>query len=241
MSNLSTIVNDNQSNLKGAVFHFKTYAIILFVMGGLMALLGLPFLIFFGLGLIYIGLGVLYIFLGISMLNASKSVKNIIGGTELTQDDYNTNSMNAIVELKKHFKILNIMMAVSLGLGLLGGIIALATLPTLIKEIEKSNSSLKGTNPTNQNSYQPNPKNLSASQMGMTDKEHEEMHDPKNIVNTDYTQLDYGNADEELKASQNAVKQSLQNLTPEQRKIYMDSLTAEQKASMEKMMSEIKN
>jgi hypothetical protein len=239
MSNLSIIVNDNQANLKGAVFHFKAYAIVLFICGGLIALLGLPLLLLFGLGIIYIAFGVLYIFLGLNMLNASKFVKNIIGGTDLSQDDYNANSMNAIVELKKHFKILNIMMAVFLGLGLLGGILAAASLPALINEINKNSPRMMDPSYQNQidnslpgtklNSYVPNPGNKSASEMGMTDKEHSELHDPKNIVNTDYSQLDYGNADAELKASQDAVKKAMQSMTPEQ------------KASMEKMMGEIKN
>ena len=179
------------------------------------------------------------------MLKASKSIKNIIGVSELTQDEYNTNSMNVIVELKKHFKILNIMMAVFLGLGLIGSIAFAATLPALINEIRKSNPSMMDnpySNPALSNPYQTQSnKSQTAGQMGMTDKEHAEMHDPKNIVNTDYSQLDYSNAGEELKASQNAVKKSLDSLSPEQRKQYMDSLTPEQKASIEKMLNEIKN
>jgi hypothetical protein len=233
MSNLSTIVNDNQTNLKGAVFHFKAYAIFLFVMGGLMCLLGLPLLLIFGLGIIYIAAGVLYIFLGLNMLNASKSVKNIIGGNELSQDEYNSNSINAIIELKKHFKILNIMTAVFLGLGLVGSIAFAVTMPALINEIQKSSPGMMGGNPYS-NPALPNPyqtqsnKSLTAAEMGMTDKEHSEMHDPKNIVNTDYSQLDYGNAGDELKASQDAMKNA------------MDKMTPEQKAAMEKMMGEIK-
>lgn len=211
MSNLSTVINENQSNLKGAVFHFKAYAIVLFVCGGFIALLGLPLLILFGLGIIYIAFGVLYIFLGQNMLKASKSVKNIIGVTELTQDDYNTNSINAIVELKKHFKILNIMMAVFLGLGLIGAIVFAASLPSLINEIQKSSPGMM--DPNYQNKKLPNPyqtqsnKSLSAGQMGMTDEEHAMMHDPKNIVNTDYSQLDYSDS---IKESEAAYKNAME-------------------------------
>jgi hypothetical protein len=222
MSNLSTIVNDNQANLKGAVFHFKVYAIVLFVCGGLIALLGLPLLLLFGLGIIYIAFGVLYIFLGFNMLNASKSVKNIIGVSELSQDEYNTNSMNAIIELKKHFKILNIMMAVFLGLGLIGAILFAATIPALINEINKSSPGMMGgnpyANPAIVNPYQTQSnKTQTAGQMGMTDKEHSEMHDPKNIVNTDYSQLDYGNTADQIKATEDAYKNVMDKMTPEQR------------------------
>jgi hypothetical protein len=221
MSNLSTVVNDNQTNLKGAVFHFKAYSILLFICGGLMCLLGLPLLIVFGLGIIYIAFGVLYIFLGINMLNASKSVKNIIGVSELTQDDYNTNSMKTIVELKKHFKILNIMVAVFLGLGLILGIFAAASLPALINEIQKS-TMMDSDYPTKSNNRLPNPyqtqsnKSQTAGQMGMSDKEHAEMHDPKNIVNTDYSQLDYSDS---IKESEAAYKNAMEKMTPEQKAI----------------------
>jgi hypothetical protein len=235
MSNLSTVIDDNQSHLKGATFHFKTYAIILFVLGGLLCLAGLPLLILLGLGIIYIALGVLYVFLGLNMMKASQSIKNIIGVSELTQDDYNTNSMNVIVELKKHFKVLNIMMAVALGFSLIAGIAFAAFLPSIYKEIEKNSSMINGSYNNSTLPRQPNPyqtqsnKSLTATQMGMSDKEHEEMHDPKNIVNTDYSQLDYGNAADELKASQDAMKNA------------MDKMTPEQKAAMEKAMSNLKN
>ena len=235
MSNLSTVINDNQTNLKGAVFHFKVYSILLFLTGGLMCLAGLPLLILFGLGLLYIGFGVLYIFLGLNLQKASQSVKNIIGVSELTQDDYNTNSMNAIVELKKHFKFLNIMVAVFLGLGLIAGIAFAAALPSLFKEIEKGNMMMNGQNSNSRLPRQPNPyqtqsnKSQSATQMGMSDEEHTMMHDPKNIIDTDYSTLDYGNSADELKASQDALKNA------------MDKMTPEQKATMEKAMSNIKN
>ena len=235
MSNLSTVVNDNLNNLKGATFHFKAYSILLFISGGLMCLAGLPLLILFGLGLIYIAFGVLYIFLGLNLQKASQSIKNIIGVTELSQDDYNTNSMNVIVELKKHFKVLNIMVAVFLGLGLIAGIAFAAALPSLFKEIEKGNMMINGQSDNPRLPRQPNPyqnqsnKSQTATQMGMSDEEHAMMHDPKNIVNTDYSTLDYGNSADELKASQEAIKNA------------MDKMTPEQKATMEKMMTNVKN
>jgi hypothetical protein len=120
---------------------------------------------------------------------------------------------------------------------ILVGIILAATLPNLINEIQKSNPGMMDSNNPmmrNQN-YRSNPyqtqgnSSLTASQMGMSDKEHAEMHDPKNIVNTDYSQLDYSNVtDADIKKAEDAAMKA------------MDSMTPEQKAAMEKMMSEIK-
>jgi Family of unknown function (DUF5362) len=238
MSNLSSVINDNLTNLKGASFHFKAYGILCFVSAGFMILAGIPLLLFLGLGIIYIAIGILYIFLGLNLTRSSDAVKSIINVPELTQDDYNTNSMKAILELKKHFKILNILVAVSLGLGLILGIAFAAFIPSFINQINQlENGSMLPTSSSYRNPTKsklqgtPNPyetqsnKSQTAGQMGMTDQEHTEMHDPKNIENTDYSQLDYSNA---LKESEAAYKNA------------MDKMTPEQKAAMEKMMSELK-
>lgn len=228
-------MNDNQTNLKGAVFHFKAYAIFLFICGGLLCLLGLPLLLLFGLGIIYIGMGILYVFLGLNILKASQSVKKIIEVSELTQDEYNSNSMNVILEIKKHFKILNIIVAVSLALGLILGIAFASALPAFYKQLEKENFTMNSQNynsklPRITNPYQSQVNNSpSATQMGMSDEEHASMHDPKNIADTDYSSLDYTKPINQSKNYQEEIKKAMETLTPEQKTV------------MEKAMSNIKN
>lgn len=237
MSNLSSIVNDNQNNLKGAAFHYKFYAILLFIAAGLMIILGIPLLILFGLGIIYISIGVLYIFVALNLIRASNAAKGLISSPELTQDDYNTGSMNVINETRKFFKMINIIFGVMLVLGLIAGIAFAATLPTIINQIQKGNFEIENSYPgapSNKLPSVPNPyqtqsdKSLTAAQMGMTEEEHANMHDPKNIVNTDYSQLDYGNMETEIKNTQQTIKNN------------MDKMTPEQKAVLEKMMGELK-
>jgi hypothetical protein len=226
MSNLSSVINDNSTHLKGATFHFKAYAIIMFVVAGLMILAGIPMLLLLGLGIIYIGIGVLYIFLGRYIMNASNAVKNIIGVSELTQDDYNTNSMIVIIEFKKFFKAMNIIFIVTIAFSVIASIALIAFGAMFAKNLESQypNPYLNSTpNPSLNSKYQANPENKSAEQMGMSQAEHDTLHDPKNIQQTDYSQLDYSDTD--IKAAQEATKKDMESMTPEQ------------KAQMEKLMN----
>jgi hypothetical protein len=226
MSNLSTIVNDNQGNIKGAAFHYKFYAILLLIAAGLMIILGIPLLLLFGLGIIYIGIGVLYIFVALNLIRASNAAKSLISSPELTQDEYNTGSMNVINETRKFFKMINIIFGTMLALGLIAGIVFAATLPSLINEIQKGKFDMMDTPYQTQSN-----KSLTAQQMGMTDKEHSEMHDPKFIENTDYSKLDYSDtntAGSDIKKAQEATTKAMEKMTPEQ------------KAAIDKMMEELK-
>jgi Skp family chaperone for outer membrane proteins len=220
MSNLSSVINDNQNHLKGATFHFKAYAIIMFVLAGFMILAGVPLLLLLGLGLIYIGIGVLYIFLGRYIMNASNAIKNIIGVSELTQDDYNTNSMTAIVELKKFFKAMNIIFVVAIAFSIIASIAVVAFGAIFFKNLESqypnpySNPALK---PTLNSKYQANPGNKTAEQMGMSQADHDTLHDPKNIQQTDYSQLDYSDqlSPEEKAQADKFTKDIIDKMNPE--------------------------
>lgn len=141
MSNLSTIINENLNNIKGAAFHYKFYSIALFVLSGFMILFGIPLLIFFGLGLIYIGLGILYIFVSLNIYRASDAAKSLISSPDLTQDDYNTKSMKIINETRKFFKMLNIIIIVGLALSIISGIVFAFMIPSIIKQFETSSKS----------------------------------------------------------------------------------------------------
>jgi Family of unknown function (DUF5362) len=214
MSNLSSVINDNQANLKGAAFHYKFYGILSYVMA-----------VIYCITIIYIPFGVLFFFIGSFLTKAATSVRNIIGVSELTQDEYNTNSMTAIVETKRFFKAMNIMFIVSMAFLVLtlivfGGIIfAAITNP----------GSTKGGNSI-QNTYQPNLGNKTAEQMGMSQAEHDTIHDPKNIQQTDYSKLDYSNsADSSLSAEEKAQVDAMT-------KGIIDKMSPENKALMNELM-----
>jgi Family of unknown function (DUF5362) len=218
MSNLSSVINDNQANLKGAAFHYKFYGIISYVVA-----------VIYCITIIYIPFGVLFFFIGSFLMKASTSVKNIIGVSELTQDEYNTNSMAAIVETKRFFKAMNIMFIVSMGILVLTLIIFGGFIFAAIQN-QGSLSSGYNRNPSSiQNSYQPNPGNKTAEQMGMSQAEHDTLHDPKNIQATDYSTLDYGDNDKSLTAEEKAQVDAMT-------KGIIDKMNPENKALMNELM-----
>ena len=251
MSNLSAIINDNQKNLKGASFHFISYGIIL-VLGALACIVGGVIYTIYAATLISILKGpavlsilpmiiygliaAVYIYLSIRLFKAFSAIGNINTQNELTQDSYNENSMKVILEFKKFFKILNIIFVTTTALLILGGIAIASALPMImnkLNELDKNpnfgagSSMMDGKYKNPYSGQGANPQ--SATQMGMSDEEHAMMHDPKNIVDTDYSKLDYSNSADEIKASQEAVKNAMEKMTPEQ------------KAAMEKAMSNVKN
>jgi uncharacterized membrane protein len=123
MSNFNNLLSDNSKTFKGAAFHYKFSAIILIIIGALMALLGIPAILLFGLGLIYIAFGGLYIYLGILLLNASKPLKALSKNPDSTQEDFNAGVVKSIDQSRKFYKITNILTVVSLVLGIIGGIV----------------------------------------------------------------------------------------------------------------------
>jgi hypothetical protein len=123
MSDISTVLADNIKSLQSSALHYKIYYIILFVSAGFMVVLGIPMLFAFGLGLIYIAIGVFYIFAGLILKKAQESIAKIANNLEISQEEYNQNSIEAITQTGKHFKLMNIFMLVSLILGIVGGIV----------------------------------------------------------------------------------------------------------------------
>jgi hypothetical protein len=140
MSELSTLISQNQKSLKSSAFHHNIYAIVLFVLAGFMILAGVPMLLAFGLGLIYIAFGVLYIFLGLIIKKVSTSINSIAQNTEIPQDEFNTNSINVINQSGKYYKILNIFMLVSIILGLVLGLVAGIAFATYFNSPEFKNT-----------------------------------------------------------------------------------------------------
>lgn len=137
MSNLKTLIDENQKTFIGAAFHYRFSGIVTIIIGAFCGVVGLFItVITFGLGIgagvLYWALATLYIFLGIFLINAAKPLKEIAYSDEITQDEYNLRTLESLKQTKKYFKISNIVLIVSLIIALIFMIIGAVAFGSLL-------------------------------------------------------------------------------------------------------------